>query len=82
MSNQIGPTVKHVWIIAMNVLHNLGGGFVINTTVYHLGRYSLRLLLLMISMNLPSDVACALVLSAIQPPQENDTYIFDKCDNY
>ena len=43
MNNQIGPTVKHVWNDAMHVLSNILG-FVINTTAYHLGRYSLHLL--------------------------------------
>ena len=36
----------------MNVIHTflLGGGAVINTTAYHLGRYSLQILLLKSSM--------------------------------
>ena len=41
--------VKRVWTYAMHVLHNFFR-FVINTTAYHLCRYSLHLLLLKRSM--------------------------------
>ena len=46
--NKVGPIVKHVWNVSMHMLHIFG--FVINTTAYHLGRYSLHLLLLKRSM--------------------------------
>ena len=36
MSNRIGPTVKHVWKVAMHVQHNLFWR-VTNTAAYHLG---------------------------------------------
>ena len=45
MKNQISPTVKHVWNVAMHALLNIFG-FVINTTANHLTQYSLHLLLL------------------------------------
>ena len=41
MNNRIGPTVKYV---AMVVLHNFW--YAINTTAYHMGRYSLQFLLM------------------------------------
>ena len=45
MNKRIGPTFKHVWNDAMHTLYNFIG-FVVNTTAYHLGWYSLHLLLL------------------------------------
>jgi len=44
MSKQVGPKVKQLWNVAMHVRHNFLG-VVINTTAYHMGRYSLHLLL-------------------------------------
>ena len=41
MNNRIGPTVKYV---AMEVLHTFW--YAINTTAYHMGRYSLQFLLM------------------------------------
>ena len=49
MNTWISRMVKRVWTYAMHVLHNFFR-FVINTTVYHLCRYSLHLLLLKRSM--------------------------------
>ena len=37
MNNQISPTVKHVWNVAVHVQHNFWG-FVFNITAYHLGQ--------------------------------------------
>ena len=51
MNNRIDPKVKQVLNVSMHVMHNfLWGGVVINTTAYHLGLYSLQLLLLRSSM--------------------------------
>ena len=47
---EIDLAVKQVWNVAMLLLHNLWG-FVINMTSFHLGRYSLHLLLLQSSMS-------------------------------
>ena len=49
MNIQIGPKVKQVWNVEMHVLNNFWG-FVINTTAYILGQFSLHLLLLKSSM--------------------------------
>ena len=49
INNQIGPNIEQLWNVAMQVLHNILG-FVLNTTAYHMGRYSCRLLLLKRSM--------------------------------
>ena len=51
MSKQVGPKVKQLWNVAMHVRHNFLG-VVINTTAYHLGRYSLHHFLLKSSMGL------------------------------
>ena len=40
------PNVKQEWNVAIHVLQIFLGGGVINTTAYHLGLYSLHLLLL------------------------------------
>ena len=52
MNKWISPKVKQLWHVAMHgLLHAffLGGG-VITTTAYHLGRYSLHLILLKSSL--------------------------------
>ena len=49
INNQIGPNIEQLWNVAMQVLHNILG-FVLNTTAYHMGRYSCHLLLLKSSM--------------------------------
>ena len=50
----IATVVKHVWNVAMHVLHNFME-VVIGTTAYQLGQCSLHLLLLKSSMVLPID---------------------------
>ena len=55
LNNWIDPTVKHVWNVAMHVLHIFWS--VINTTAYHSGRSNLHLLLLKSSM--PSSLLCS-----------------------
>ena len=70
-NNRIGPTVKHVWNVAMHLLH-IWGGFVINTTAYHSGRYNLHLLILKSSMTNPWGPRTCLVgtVSAIELAME------------
>ena len=68
MSKQVGPKVKQLWNVAMHVRHNFLG-VVINTTAYHLGRYSLHLLLLKSSKNLDQNESAQVV------KMSNDVYL-------
>ena len=60
MNNWIGPTVKQLWILAMQVLHNLFG-VNINTAAFCMGLSRLHLLILKSSMTRYMIETCMLL---------------------